>query len=72
MLTTSNAARARRAWSALAYYNSTNFGDTSTTRTVIEDLLSDILHLCHDEPVDFDACLSMARIHFMEERQGGD
>lgn len=38
--------------------------------TIVSDFLSDLLHLCRIGTVDFDRCLSLARIQHDAERKG--
>lgn len=58
-----NEERATRARTALlAHYNN--------IFTEIIDLITDLMHLCEAEAIDFDECLRLANLHFDAETGG--
>ena len=44
-----------------------DFYATLAGESLIEDLLADLMHYCAENGTDFDASLSMARMHFTNE-----
>jgi formylmethanofuran dehydrogenase subunit E len=63
-MTTTNAERAQRAETALAGYTG---GDPDDFQTTIIDLVTDLLHLAHENGFDVEPVTDMALTHFKAE-----
>lgn len=64
-----NDSRAERARVALDEYNEAK-GEDEPLEDVLGDLLTDMMHLCKREEIDFWEKLQTAQMHFNEERNG--
>ena len=63
-----NTERADMAFKALSFYcGLTNQGDDIDPG--LTDILTDLMHLCHQEQEDFDEFLRRARMHFKDESE---
>ncbi len=62
-----NRERASQASHALDEYAEHTGNEDEDRKTVIIDLLSDLMHLCEIEDIDFDSCLWHANDHYTTE-----
>jgi hypothetical protein len=52
-------------------FQETTYGEDSKETGVV-DMLADLMHFCDLENIDFDKSLRIAKVHFREEKKGGD
>jgi len=67
-MTYENEIRGNRAEDTLGYYAATIKQEPhEPTRDNLTDLLTDLMHFCEVDRIDFEACLRMAEINFGAE-----
>ena len=66
---TTNEQRAERAWKAATRYQQAANGDSDgdIADETITDLLTDLMHFCDEQGIDFESCLRMANMHYEAE-----
>jgi hypothetical protein len=63
-----NEQRAYRAWMAARCYQTTyDSSDSKITDETITDLLTDLMHFCDEQGIEFESCLRMANTHYEDE-----
>lgn len=65
---TENEMRAENALGAVEHYRSL-VNNEPDVEMDIQDLLTDLMHLCKEEKIDFSRCLARAQDHFKEETE---